>query len=73
MPINPMQMLMSAIQNNLNPINVMQQYIGDPAIAQAMQMIQGKSPKQLEQMARNMAKERGTTVEAIVQSLGIRL
>ena len=72
MPIDPMAMLMSALQNNLNPMNVMQQYMGDPRINQAMKMIQGKSPAQLEQMARNMAKERGTTVEQIAQNLGIK-
>ncbi len=73
MPIDPMAMLMSAISNNVNPLSVMQQYVGDPRINQAMKMIQGKSPAQLEQMARNMAKERGTTVEQIAQNLGIRI
>lgn len=71
--IDPMAMLMSAIGNNVNPMAVMQQFVGDPRINQAMQMIQGKSPAQLERMARNMAKERGTSVEQIAQSLGIKL
>ena len=70
-PINPMQMLKSAIRNNINPMSVMQQYTGDPRINQAMQMIQGKSPAELQQIAMNMAKEQGTTVEQIAQSLGI--
>ena len=34
-------------------------------------MMNGKSPAQLEQMARNMAKERGTTIEDVARSLGI--
>lgn len=72
-PIDPMQMLRSAIRNNINPMSVMQQYTNDPRIAQAVQMVQGKSPAQLEQMAVNMAKEQGTTVEQVVQSLGINL
>lgn len=73
MPIDPMAMLMSAISNNVNPLSVMQQYIGDPRIGQAVKMIQGKSPAQLKQMAQNMAKERGTTAEQIAQSLGLNI
>ena len=72
-PIDPMQMLKSAIRNNINPMSIMQQYAGDPRINQAMQMIQGKSPAELQQIAMNMAKEQGTTVEQIAQSLGVRM
>lgn len=74
MPINPLDMLKSALSNGMNPLNIMQQYFGnDPRLPQAMQMIQGKSPAELQQMAINMAKERGTTVEAIAQNLGIKI
>lgn len=73
-PINPMDMLRSAIANGINPISVMQQNLGgDPRMAQAMKMIQGKTPAELQQIATNMAKERGTTVEQIAQSLGIKI
>lgn len=44
----------------------------DPAISQAMQMIQGKTPEQLKQMAMNMAKERGVTVEDVARGLGLK-
>ncbi len=74
MPINPLDMLKSALSNGMNPLNIMQQYLGnDPRLPQAMQMIQGKSPAELQQIAINMAKERGTTVEAIAQNLGIKI
>ena len=73
-PINPLQMLLSALNNGHDPKAMMAQMVGqNPQIAQAMKMIQGKSPAELQQIAQNMARERGTTVEQIAQSLGIRM
>ena len=73
-PINPIQMLVSALNNGHDPRALMGQMIGQyPQIAQAMQIMQGKSPAELQQIATNMAKERGTTVEQIAQSLGINI
>lgn len=73
-PINPIQMLVSALNNGHDPKAMMAQMVGqNPQIAQAMKMIQGKSPAELQQIAQNMARERGTTVEQIAQSLGIRM
>ncbi|MBR4953136.1 MAG: hypothetical protein IKZ30_01330 [Oscillospiraceae bacterium] len=72
--INPIQMLVSALNNGMDPRAMMNQMLGqDPRMGQAMQMLQGKSPAELKQMAENMAKERGTTVEQIAQSLGIKM
>ena len=71
---NPVMMLLNAARNGGNPMQLMQQMaMQDPRIAQAQQMMQGKSPQQLRQMAENMARERGTTVQDIAQSLGIRI
>lgn len=73
-PINPLQMLVSALNNGHDPLALMNQMVGqNPQIAQAMKMIQGKSPAELRQIATNMAKERGTTVEQVAQSLGINI
>jgi len=44
----------------------------NPQMAQALGMVQGKSQQQLWLMAQNMAKERGTTVEDVARSLGIK-
>lgn len=69
---NPMIALVSAARNGGNPMQLMQQMAGqNPQIRQAMQMIQGKSPQQLEQIARNMAKESGTSIEAVMRQLGL--
>lgn len=57
---NPQQALLALAQQN-------------PQVRQAMQIMKGKNPTQLEQMARNMAKERGTTIEDVARSLGITI
>lgn len=69
---NPIIALINAARNGGNPMQLMQQMAGqNPQIRQAMQMIKGKSPQQLEQIARNMAKESGTSVEAVMRQLGL--
>lgn len=70
--MNIMQ-LVSAMRNGGNPMQMLQQMAAsDPMAAQAMQMMQGKSPAELRQMATNMCRERGTTPEAVMQQLGLR-
>lgn len=55
-----------------NPMAMIQQMAGqDPRMAQAMQIINGKTPAQLQEIATNMAKERGMTIEQVRQQLGI--
>lgn len=71
---NPIVTLLNVARNGGNPMQLMQQMaMQDPRIAQAQQMMQGKSPQQLRQMAENMARERGTTVKDVAQRLGIRI
>ena len=43
----------------------------NPQAAQAINMIHGKTPQQLQQIATNMARERGTTPQEIARSLGL--
>lgn len=56
-----------------DPLQMMlnQMIQSDPRARQAMQMLQGKSPRELEQMARNMAKERGVSIEDVMRQLGL--
>lgn len=64
---NPMQML--SMMHGGNPQQILQQMMQqDPRVGQAMQMIQGKSPQELQQMAMNVAKERGIDLNAFVQN-----
>lgn len=73
MPMNnPIMMLMNAMRGGANPMAVMQQMAGgNPQVAQVMKMLNGKNPQQIQQMAQNMAKERGVDVNEIIRGLGI--
>lgn len=64
--------LISFARSGGNPMAMIQQMAGqDPRMAQAMQIINGKTPAQLQEIATNMAKERGMTIEQVRQQLGI--
>ena len=69
---NPAVMLAQVINRGGNPQQLLRQMAAsNPQISQALQMMQNKTPQQLEQMARNMARERGVSVEDVARSLGI--
>lgn len=70
---NPLMQLISMTRQGNNPMQLIQQMAANnPQAAQAMKIMQGKSPEQLKQIATNMAKERGMTVEQVMHQLGIR-
>lgn len=74
MPMNPFDMMMRHIQGGMSPDAILSQLSrSDPRYAQALGMLRGKTPEQLRQMAENMARERGTSVEQIAQYLGLRI
>lgn len=67
---NPMQLILTAARNGGDPRQIVAQMArSNPQYAQAAQMINGKSPQQLQQMALNMCRERGIRPEEIIQSL----
>lgn len=69
---NPLAVLVQAMNSGKNPMALLQQMAPqNPQIAQAMSLMQGKSPQQLEQMARNMAGERGIDLNQMIRQLGI--
>lgn len=70
---NPLMQLVSITRQGGNPMQMIQQMAANnPQAAQAMKIMQGKSPEQLKQIATNMAKERGMTIDQVMQQLGIR-
>lgn len=75
MPMNnPVTQMMQLMQAGKNPNAVLQILAqNNPQVRQVMGMINGKNPAQLEQMARNMARERGTTIEDVARSMGIQI
>lgn len=69
---NPVLALVQAMQKGRNPINLMQAMAQqNPQVAQALQMMQGKSPQQLQSMAQNMARERGVDLNQMLRQIGI--
>ena len=74
MQMSPFDTILRRLQGGMTPDAVLGQMARtDPRAAQALGMLRGKNADQLRQMAQNMARERGTSVEQIAQSLGIKL
>lgn len=62
--------LLQAMQGSNNPMLVLQQAFGNsPMFGNAMSMVQGKNPAQLEQIARNLAKERGVNIDDMLRQI----
>lgn len=71
---NSMGSIMNAFRNGMNPTAIMQNVAANnPAMQQFMRMVSGKTPDQLKQMAENMAKERGLSLNDVARQLGITL
>lgn len=70
---NPMMFLLQTARSGKDPMSLLRQMAGqNPKMAQFMQMIGGKSPAQLQQMAENMARERGINLDDMIKNMGIR-
>ena len=70
---NPMQImqLMGQLQQSSNPMALMQSMFGNnPIMQRAMQMGQGKSPQELQQVVKNLAQQRGMNNDQLNQFLG---
>ena len=69
---NPLFQLANMARNGGNAMQMLQRMAAqNPQAAQAINMIQGKTPQQLQQIATNMAQEIGTTPQEIARSLGL--
>lgn len=69
---NPIFQLANIARNGGNAMQMLQRMAAqNPQAAQAINMIHGKTPQQLQQIATNMARERGTTPQEIARSLGL--
>lgn len=68
---NPLMMMVQTMQRGGNPVQVLGNMTGNPRIAQYMQLISGKSGNQLQQMAQNMAQERGININELARQLGM--
>lgn len=73
MPLNNFMQLAAAMQRGADPRQIFMQLAQqDPRVGQALQMIQGKSPQELRNMAENLAKERGIDFGSFMQQFGMK-
>lgn len=69
---NPIIGIVNAMRNGGNPNDLINQAIRNhPQRDQLQQIIGGKSPDQLMQVAQNMCRERGTTIDDVLKQFGI--
>lgn len=73
---NPMQ-IMGMMQNSNNPMGLMQNMFGSsPVFQKVMQMAQGKSPEEIQQIVRNIASQQGMNEQQLgqfVNQFGLKL
>lgn len=68
--LNPMQMI-NMMMGSGDPMQMLQQTFGqNPNFQRAMQMAQGKSPQQLQQIVSNLAQQRGMSMQELQQMAG---
>lgn len=67
--MNPMiGMLIQAVMSGANPMQFIQQMSqSNPQMSQLMNIVGGKSPSELQQIATNMAKQYGMTPEDVIR------
>ena len=69
---NPIMQMMGMLQNSKNPLSVMQQLAGqNTQLQQVMNITQGKTPQQMQQMAENLAKEKGVNLKEFMKQMCI--
>ena len=69
---NPIMQMMEMLQNSRNPLAVMQKLAGqNPKLQQVMGMTQGKTYQQMQQMAENLAREKGVNLQKFMKQMGI--
>ena len=66
-----LHMMMQAAQSGMSPEQFFRQYAGNLEVAQIAKIAHGKNREQLMQTASNMAKERGTTIDAVAKQMGL--
>lgn len=70
---NPLQ-IMSMLNQSQNPMFLIQQLFGNhPKYNEVMQMMQGKSPQQIEQYVRNLYQSQGQDINQTASQFGLKI
>jgi hypothetical protein len=65
--------LISQLNNTGNPMSAIQAMYGNnPVMQRAVQMMQGKNPQEVQQIAMNLARQKGVDLPALLSQLGIK-
>lgn len=73
MPMNPMQII-QMVQRGANPNQLINQLAQtNPAIRQAMQLMNGKTPNQIRDMVYQTAQQRGVDLNQVARQWGVKL
>lgn len=71
--MNPLQML-GALRNAQNPMTLLNQLSGqNPQLKRVMEVMNGKSPQELEEYVRNVAQTQGVDLCQLAQKMGLQL
>ena len=71
--MNPLQML-GALQKAQNPMAMLQQLsVNNPQLQRVIEVINGKTPQEIEQYVRNTAQTQGVDLSQLAQKMGLRL
>lgn len=72
-PMNPLQ-LIQMLKGGGNPHQlIMHAAQHNPALRQAMQMVNGRTPEQIRGLAYQLAQQRGIDLNQLAQTLGVKL
>ena len=72
-PMNPMQAI-QAVQRGANPNQIIAQLAqNNPAVRQAMQLVNGKTPDQIRSMVQQRAQQLGVDLNQFEKQWGIKL
>lgn len=71
--MNPLQML-GALQKVQNPMAFLSQMANqNPQLKRVMEVVNGKSPQEIEQYVRNTAQTQGVDLNQLAQKMGLQL
>ena len=71
--MNPLQML-GALQKAQNPMALLNQLAGqNPQLKRVMEVMEGKSPQELEQYVKNVAQTQGIDLNQLAKNMGLQL
>lgn len=70
---NPMMMIMQAMRQGMNPMQMLQQQAANnPQMRQLQQIVGNRSPQEQRKVAENMLQQRGLTYEQAEQEISRR-